>query len=108
MLHKSPYRRVSRISMLIIYRPKYALDKYMIPSNLKIDSFTFLCEVQTVKDAVFLSGRLTLFKILRKSFFKASFKLGNLYKNLTETKNEDILRVANSLCGGKRLRKEEL
>jgi hypothetical protein len=39
--------------------------------------------------------------------FKASFKAGNLYKKLTETTDEDVLGVANSLSGGKRLRKKE-
>jgi hypothetical protein len=40
-------------------------------------------------------------------FLKASLKVGNLCKNLKETKGEDIFGVANSLSGGKRLRKEE-
>jgi hypothetical protein len=107
MLHNSPDRRNSSISMLIIYRLKYASDSYRIPSDLKVASFTLLCEVQTVKMLFSCLGDRH-FKIVRTSFFKAIFKLGNLCKNLTETKDEDIFGIANSLCGGKRLRKEEL
>jgi len=50
---------------------------------------------------------LELFKVARTMFLKAGFKLGNLCKNLAETKSEDIFGVVNSFSGGKSLRKEE-